>query len=268
MGLSGAAELYGNTMARHLASVRLTGNCGGELLRGDRAFKHVFPQGTFITPVMQTYLYEAQKTFQSLETANAVTFALFYQFPSQGYGRMAIERSQVVLRTPFMDNDLVELIYQAPSQLLMGEKLSFALISRYKPELLKIPTDRGLLYNDFLFRNLARRFHREVLFKAEYWSTHGMPKWLAIISGYGLRNSLEKNFAGRHKFQHFSKWTRQPLGDYVTDVLLQGASNLPEFFDRHEMVVMLHEHVTGRRNYINELDKLLTITLATQTLFK
>ncbi len=268
IGMSGAAELYGNALARELAPVRLTGNWGGELLRGDRAFKYNIPQGNFVAPGLQPHLLTSQTLFQELEQANALTFTLFHQLPCQGYGRMATERSQVILRTPFLDNDLAKLIYQAPPQLLAGERLSFALISHYNPALLKIPTDRGLLYNDWYLRNIARRFYREALFKAEYWSAHGMPNWLAIVSDYGLRGFLEKNFIGRHKFQHFSKWTREALGDYVNEMLGQNASDLPEFFDRSEVNKMVQLHLSGKRNYVNEIDKLLTITLAAQTLLK
>ena len=95
-----------------------------------------------------------------------------------------------------------------------------------------------------------------------------MPTWLPTISGSGSRNFLENSFIGRHKFQHFSKWIREPLGGYVTDVLRQGASNLAELFDWREVETMVHEHVAGRRNYTNELDQLLTISLASHTLFK
>ena len=48
MGLSGAAELYLNGQARKVAPVRVTGNYGGELLRGFRAFKGTVPKGNFL----------------------------------------------------------------------------------------------------------------------------------------------------------------------------------------------------------------------------
>ena len=268
IGLSGAAELYANAMVRGFAQVRLTGNCGGELLRGDRAFKCAVPQGEFVTPGLEPYLHEARTTFQRLQADDPLTFALFHQAPSQGYGRLVIERSQVVLRTPFMDNDLVRLVYQAPRHLLKGEALSVAIISRHNPDMLKIPTDRGWLYGDSLLRRLARRGYQEATFKAEYWSSHGMPGWLAAISGERVRRSLEKRFVGRHKFQHFSIWTREPLGGYLEDVILQGVREFSEFFDYGKVEIMLREHMGGRGNYINELDRLLTLILARQTLFK
>jgi asparagine synthase (glutamine-hydrolysing) len=268
IGLSGAAELYANSMAKAIAPVRLTGNYGGEVLRGERAFKHEIPQGTFVSAELQLYLREAQATFEEHESTDGVTFALFHQAPSQGYGRLAVERSQVLVRTSFMDNDLVKLVYQAPSHLLRGQRLSVAIILRYNPDLLSIPTDRGLDCAGSPLRTLAKRFHREALFKAEYWSNKGLPTWLAAISRLGLLGVLDKSFLGRHKFQHLRLWTQERLGGYITDVLIEGSKDLGQFFDLRQVENMVQEHVAGRRNYVNEIDKLLTITLAQCTLLR
>lgn len=268
MGLSGAAELYLNSLARNLAAVRLTGNYGGELLRGVRAFKHEFPGGGFVSPELHPFLSEARKTLHELEATDPVTFALFHQAPSQGYGRLAIERSQVILRTPFTDNDLVKLVYQAPPRLLKGRELSVAIISRYNPSLLKIPTDRGLLGVGSRLRGMVRQLHREALSKAEYFTSHGMPNWLAAISQFGLSGILDRNFLGRHKFQHFRLWTQKRFAGYITDVLLQRGEDLAEFFNRRRIENMVHEHVAGRQNYTEEIDKIMTLTLGYRTLLK
>lgn len=268
LGLSGAAELYLNSLARSLAPVRLTGNYGGELLRGHRAFKYEIPRGRFANPDLQPYIREAQGTFQELGTTNPVTFALFHQAPSQGYGRLAIERSQVILRTPFMNNDLVKLVYQAPSNLLKGEQLSFAIISRYNPNLLAIPTDRGLLCNGSQLKSLTRQLYRKGLIKAEYWSSHGMPNWLTAISRYGLGRFIEKRFIGRDKFQHFRLWTQKYFAAYIADVLVAGSREMGEFFNLRQMESMVHEHVAGKKNYIDEIDKIMTLILMSRTLFK
>ena len=266
LGMSGAAELYLNSLARNIAPVRVTGNYGGELLRGHRAFKHRFPRGDFIRPELQPFLHEAQKTFQELENTDSVTFALFCQASSQGYGRLAIERSQVTLRTPFMDNDLVRLVYQASPHLLKSEELSLSVISRYRPDLLRISTDRGLMSDSSSLSDLFRQLHRKALIKGEYWSSHGMPNWLATNSRYGLGRFLENSFLGRDKFQHFHRWTEKRFAGYIADVLLQGGRDLREFFNFRQVERMLHEHVVGRKNYLDEIDKLLTLALAHRNL--
>jgi hypothetical protein len=167
-----------------------------------------------------------------------------------------------------MDNDLVKLVYKAPPQLLKGEELSMAIICRYKPEIMKIPTDRGLFCNDPRLKSLIRQLYRKSLIKAEYWSSDGMPNWLATISHLGLSGILEKSFLGRDKFQHFRLWTQKYFADYIADVLIAGSREMGEFFNLRQVESMVHEHVAGKKNYIDEIDKIMTLILTCRILFK
>lgn len=259
IGMSGAAELYLNSQARKITPVRLTGNYGGELLRGTRSFKCQMPKGTFILPEYQRYLKNAQIKFHNMESADAITYALFRQAPSQGYGRLSVERSQVIMRTPFMDNELVKLSYQASPILLKNNSASLEIISRHRPDLLKIPTDRGLLPSDSYFRHFVRKLYYETIIKSEYFSSHGMPDWLASRSQHSPARLLEKLFLGRNKFQHFYTWSRTFLANYIIDVLSQGIDNLGNFFDTKQVNNIIQEHKSGRKNYIDEIDILLLI---------
>lgn len=268
LGMSGAAELYVNSLARHLSPVRLTGNYGGELLRGDRAFKHKFPKGRFISSELQPFLHEAQMTFRELEDTDPVTFALFRQAPSQGYGRLAVERSQVVLRSPFMDNDLVKMVYQAPPQLLKGDDFCVIIVSRFNPDLLKIPTDQGFLGAGSQLGGLKRRIYRRILIKAEYLVSHGMPNWMAAITRFGIRNIIETTVLGSDKFQHFHTWSHKYLGEYIRDVISSDRIDIGGLFIKRQIENMIRDHVSGKSNFINEIDKILTLFLASQTFFK
>jgi asparagine synthase (glutamine-hydrolysing) len=268
LGMSGAAELYVNSLARSLAPVRLTGNYGGELLRGDRAFRIGFPRGGYISSELQPFLCEAQTTFQALENTDPVSFALFHQAPSQGYGRLTVERSQVVLRTPFMDNSLVKLAYQAPPHLLKGDALSVAIVSKFNPSLLRIPTDRGLLGVGTQLRGMIRQLRRGALIKAEYFASHGMPNWLAAISRLDASGLLERSFLGHDKFQHFRLWSQKYFAGYIRDILLQGGRDLKDILNRRQIEKMFRDHATGKTNYINELDKIVTLTLGSRALLE
>jgi asparagine synthase (glutamine-hydrolysing) len=267
LGMLGASELYLNSMARNFGYIRLTGNYGGELLRGDRAFKYVYPKGGFISPILAPFLRKAQFAFKRLENADKVTFAAFHQAPSQGYGTRSIERSLVVLRSPFLDNDLIKLFYQAPSRVLFNEKTSLAIVAKYKPSLMKIPTDRGILYDNNSLEKALRKFIQEILIKGEYWASHGMPDWLSLISGYGLQGLLEKIFFGRDKFQHYRLWSRKNFSDYIIGELLDGIQDFNDFFERNRTNELVREHMAGKRNYLGEIDKILTLILAKRTLF-
>jgi asparagine synthase (glutamine-hydrolysing) len=266
LGLSGAAELYVNSLARTIAPIRLTGNYGSELLRGVRAFKASMPQAMCLTADFHEYLKQAQQTFKQLEMVDPLSFVMFNLAPHQGYGRLSIERSQVIMRTPFMDNDIVKLIYRRPANYIDGIALSSSLIKKYRSELLEIPTDRGDLGTNNQFENYLLRMKRRALFKGEYWMSHGMPRWVAATMKMMPWLTLEEKMLGRHKFQHFRSWLRKELAVYVRD-MLQTSKYLPAFFEKKRLDSMLNEHLEGKNNYLDEIDKTLSIILSVKLFF-
>jgi asparagine synthase (glutamine-hydrolysing) len=261
LGLSGAGELYLNSLARGVAPIRITGNYGGELLRGVRAFKSSVPQGEFLLPEVAGRVGEAVRDFRRMSELRPLTFTLLRQAPA-GYGRYAIERSQVTVRSPFLDDHLVEVLYRAPNSLVKSPEPSISLIERYRPDLLAIPTDRGLLGRGGRPSEVARRFVREALFKAEYWTGHGAPHTVAALTHHRPGLWVEQWFRGRHKFAHPRAWFRGALGEYAREALLgDGGTGLGAHFDMARVRQRLDEHMAGKRNYLTELDQLLTIAL-------
>jgi asparagine synthase (glutamine-hydrolysing) len=265
LGLPGAAELYVNFLAREIAPVRLTGNYGSELLRGVRAFKSALPGPGLFKREFDPHLHEAVETFRTLASMDPVSFALFQQAPHFGYGRSGIEDSQVLVRTPFMDNDLVRLVYRRPAAYENGTELSVSIIERYRPDLAAIPTDRGDLGRGGPPARLIRRACRETLFKGEYWASNGWPDVMAVLSCLKPWRSMEEALLGRHKFQHFAVWLRERQAEYVREILLSRPA-MPECFERRTTEEMVRSHLDGRGNYLNEVDMALTITLIAKLL--
>jgi asparagine synthase (glutamine-hydrolysing) len=264
LGLSGAAELYVNRQARAMAPARMTGNWGGELMRGVRAFKYVMPKGGFISAELAKQMSESAAAF-STTSANPLSATLFHQMPFQGYGRYAIERSQTVMRSPFLADDVVKWLYRAPVDVRESSAGAAAVIGR-RPDLLAIPTDLGLLGTGPSF---MRRASRRALIKAEYWTSHGAPDWLARISARLPGSLVESRFLGVDKFQHFRFWMRRDLAGFVRDTLTQNGADgdLGSLFDMPRVRQMVNEHIDGRANYTDEIDKLLTVALVQKTLF-
>jgi len=266
MGFSGAAELYLNQRARAIAPFRVTGNYGGELLRGVRAFKSSIPKGEFYSPELGLSIVKAPETFHHLCQMNPASFTLFVQVPS-GYGRYAIERSQLQILSPFLDYELVTLIYRMRAGGSLPD-ISIPIINKCRPVLLTIPTDRGILGTGNRARRAARHAYHAVMAKAEYWTGHGMPDWLAHISRAGMDRSFEKMFIGRNKFQHFRTWSRKDFSNYIREVLLQRGAELGGLFIKSRIDQMVHDHLSGRRNYLEEIDKIMTLTFAYRNILK
>lgn len=268
LGFSGAAELYLNSLARTIAPLRITGNYGGELLRGIRAFKSSVPKGEFLRPELVASVKEATRVFSQMRTMHPTSFTLFFQAPA-GYGRYAIERSQVSLMSPFLQKNIVELIYRRPLKYRSGTDPSLAVLKACAQALLSIPTDRGLLGADSVITRTARRYFREAIFKLEYWTGQGMPDSVSWASNFSKGFAVKRLFTGRHKFQHFPIWTRNQLSNFIRTVLEKDRNtNLGRYIDFKYVKDMSNEHQAGKKNFTNEIDKLVTLVLVDELLLR
>jgi asparagine synthase (glutamine-hydrolysing) len=268
MGLAGAAELYLNHLAAGIAPVRLTGNYGDEVLRSFQAFKPLLPRGGFVHRDVVPFLEKAVGDVQGIQATDPLTFVLSHQIPYQDVGRRTIERSEVALRTPFLDNELVDLIFQTPRNILDNDGLSIALIEKGGGGLLEIPSDRGHLKKKSKIQTWGRRLYCEALFKGEYWSSHGMPDWISSLGRGRLKTIMEKTFLGHFKFHHFLLWSRGRLQGPIREVIDQGTKELKEIVNKEPVEKILADHFAGKRNYLREIDQLLTLSVIQQRLLK
>jgi asparagine synthase (glutamine-hydrolysing) len=259
--VSHAADLYVNERAREIAPVRMTGNYGGEVLRGIRAFGPVQPPPGVFAPDVMPFLREAAETFHSLLSGHALSFALFRQGPWHHYGLLALEQTQLSLRTPYLDNDLLGLLFRAPKGALAGDKLCFRLIADGEKTLSSIPTDGGLGGRHGGLAAAVRHGLSQFMRKAEYAYDYGMPQWLARIDHTVSPLRLERLFLGHHKFCHYRVWYRGPLARYVREMLLDRSALSRPYVDRTGVEQVVRGHLGGTRNYTTEIHKLLTLEL-------
>jgi asparagine synthase (glutamine-hydrolysing) len=259
--MSRAPDLYLNERAREIAPVRMTGNYGGEVLRRVRTFKPVEPLPGLFRPEILSYVNQAGETYARLIQVHPVSFAVFKQSPWNHYGILALEQTQLSLRSPFLDNDLVRTVFRAPESALSSNEVSLRLIADGNKELLRISTDRGLAGGRGRFSGAASRGFLEFLFKAEYAYDVGMPQWVARIDHVfsGLR--LERLFLGRHKVFHFRIWYRDVLAGYVQEMLLDPRSLGRPYIGRKRLEEVVRSHLKGDRNYTTEIHKVLTLEL-------
>ncbi|MGO9138319.1 MAG: hypothetical protein ACLQBC_11700 [Syntrophales bacterium] len=256
----GSYELYLNKYARDIAPIRMTGNFGSEVLRSVRAFKAVPPCNGLLDPQFNIYIREAVETFSEISKGHRLSFTLFKQGPWSYYGRLAVEQSQLTMRTPYLDNDLVGLVYQAPEEATSTVELQLRLIGDCNPALSWIPTDRGFGGRYRSVSIFSRRYY-EFLFKAEYYYNHGMPHWLANLDSALSPLHLEKLFLGRNKFHHFRIWFRRELARYVRDILSDKLTASRPYLNKNFLEKIVSGHMRGDHSYTNEINMVLTAEL-------
>ena len=268
IGVSGSPEVYVNKLARDIAPIRITGNYGSELMRGIINLKASLPNTCLFNTDFLKYINDSMKTFNDLKGENHLTFLLFKEAPWFYYNRLAIEQSYLTIRTPYMDKDLVKLMYQAPQDVKNRSERSVRLIMDGNPALGNIITDRGLLGNmKYPLSNMAESYYI-FLTNAEYAYNYGMPQWLAKFDYVFKFMHFEKLFLGRHKFYHFRLWYRDELADYVKAILLDERTLRRPYLNRKFVEEIVEGHTKGYRNYTNEITTLLTIELIQRLLIE
>src|SRR6516165_7508418 len=111
----------------------MTGNYGSEILRGSIAFKAGHSRWSMLEPNFQPWLRTAAETYAFERQSHPTSFIAFKQVPWHHYARLAVEQSQLTVRSPYLDNDVVALMYRAPAELLSSKEASLRLIHERNP---------------------------------------------------------------------------------------------------------------------------------------
>jgi asparagine synthase (glutamine-hydrolysing) len=196
-----------------------------------------------------------------------VTFAAFREIPSSLVGTLLAARSQISFRTPYLDNELVALAYRAPLGYRRSPLPALRLIENVHAKLGRIPTDRGHIGTR---RGPAWRFRRalaELTFKLDYLHKEGLP---SALSGFEpLLNLLSATgVLGKHKFLAYRSWFRRELSSSVQDVLTDRATRELPFINPLFLEQMVRDHKDGRKNYVNEINAVLSLESINRVLLR
>ena len=258
VGVSHSPDLYVNERARQIAPVRMTGNYGGEVLRRVRAFKASLPLPGLFPVDLQPLFEQANATYCQAVRTHPLSFAVFRQAPWHHHGLLSLEQTQLALRSPFLDNDLVKLAFRAPDSACSDSDVSLRLIADGNPALSFIRTDSGLTGHNGLLSAWTHAYF-EFTYKAEYAYDYGMPQWLAKIDHALSPLHLERLFLGRQKFYHFRVWYRDQLADYVRDILLASKALSRPYLNKQTVQALVAGHLSGNQNFTSQIHSLLTL---------
>lgn len=262
--VSSSPVLYTNELVASIAPTRMTGNYGGEVLRGSRMFKPQERLTGLFCPDLMPQISRTRNTYAPLTRLHPVTFAVSHQVPWYHHGQYALEGTQLSVRSPFLDNDLVRTAYRAPRAAFADSELCLRLIADGDPRMRRIRTDRGSGKNGVL--GAVERAVHEFTFKAEYAYNHGMPQWLARVDHVLSPLGPERLFLGRHKYSHFRLWYRDHLSKYVQEMLLDPRTLDRWYINKNTIQQIVTKHVGGEGNYTFEIHKVLSLELLNRSL--
>lgn len=257
--LSRSPDLYVQEKVRLVAPIRMVGTYGSEILMQAIMFKAQSPAPGLFEPLRQQ-ISEGVDTYNASRNVHPVSFVAFRQSPWHHYGVLGLEQTQVAIRSPFLDNEVVKTAYRAPGPdtVAANEKARARLIREGNPALAKLRTDRG----SGGLNSTLTHWYLEFFFKAEYAYDMGMPQWMARIDHMFAPLHLERIWLGRHKPFHFRVWYRDQLREYVRQVLLDDRALARPYVSRAGVERVVNGHLRGDENHTDEIHRLLSLELA------
>jgi asparagine synthase (glutamine-hydrolysing) len=268
MDVSGAVEVYVNRLARGISPIRLTGNYGSEIVRGNVAFRPRSVVTRTLEPQMEAMVAGAQETYLAERTGSDLAFIAFKQVPWHHHARLAVEQSVLTVRSPYLDNRLVALMFRASPAMRANRDLSLRIVHEGNAALGALPTDRGYAHNASGALVRVKSALREFSARTEYAYDYGMPHWLAAIDRTLSPLRLERAVLGRHKFYHFRTWYQRELAPFVRDALLSPGARAASWYRPGALRAMVVAHTQGRENHTLALHRALTLELIQRRLIE
>lgn len=274
-GTDKADVLYFNSIAREIAPIRMTGKYGSQVLKGIFGFKPRPPSSEIINPDFKPYLKMAEETAEEFSKIHPLTFLLRGAIPWWWNSFVALETSQIEIRSPFLDNDFIKVLYRAPD--LPGDfgiKFELNIIADCKPELMNIPTTgtyggKGISPISELRRlwilnlmMLDKIYNHEDL---PYNLTHTFAK---IDKRLITPLHLDHIISGHAEFRRYRKWYRDELSGYIKDMLLNEKTLSRPYWNQEGLTKVVDDHIKGKGNYLREIRKALQIELLHRVLIE
>jgi asparagine synthase (glutamine-hydrolysing) len=151
-------------------------------------------------------------------------------------------RSQVVVRTPFCDKDLVEFMLTVPPFLRFDRPLMVQALATTSHDLAKVPYEGTGLPLVACARDLRIRIDRQV-------------RWR--LRSAGLKSVSAPS---RRPYANYHDWMRTDLRGWVQDTLLSRRALGRGYFKPDYIRTLVAEHMAGA-NHANKLGVLLTLEL-------
>jgi asparagine synthase (glutamine-hydrolysing) len=267
--------LYLEQQVRNLVPVKLMGGFGSQVLgRVKPALRARPPAAALIHPDFRAQLSAVSESMGDYSSGHPLSCMLRREIPWYWSKFTVPQMSQVAVRSPFLDNDLVQMLYRAPREGYDGTAFELHAVEGSNRSLLAVRTNRGMGGNappgvDAVVRNIIRL--RRLADRTLNWEVlpHTMHHLVSRVDRWVLSPlHLDRLFLGYECYQHYNLWFRQALARYVRDTLLDPATLQRPYWEPAGLRRIVEDHIRGRGRYLREIRKALTIELIHRTLIE
>lgn len=270
-------HLYLNRCIRDMAGIKITGKYGSQVIKHISAFHRPTGYGSdegLTSPDFRGHLAAAKEIFREHDKGHPLSQMLFKEIPWWWGGILSIEFTQLTGRSPYLDNEFVDLLYRSPFPAINPVAFQLGLVKKLRPDLYGIMTDSGYGgAGSMLARNVRRQFYRLLKLIEKAYDRDKLPYTMhhSLASlDYHLLSPLRLNslFLGVADYRHYRIWTRDDLADYIKGILLAERTLSRPFWNRRYLERAVGDHIRGRKNRLAEIQKVLSIELVHRTLIE
>lgn len=266
-----ADEVYMNKISREIAPVKMTGKFGSQVLRGLAGLRDRLTDSRLINNEFIKYISFAKETFSKIKMGHPLSFFLFNEIPWFWSGFTVSELSQLMVRSPYLDNDFIHVLYQAPPDFLESYEFHIALMKRANPKYLEIMTDKGMGREYGTVRNMLAKQYYHIIGMADKIYTwdripYSLTHWVARFDHLLKPLHVDALVKGHAYFRHYRTWFRDELSQYLKDLVLDNKTLQRPYWDVKFVEKMIQDHISGKGNYTREINKVMTVELIHRTL--
>lgn len=258
-GIFGSHEVYFNRLVRELAPIRLTGKYGSEIVQ--QVF--ILLRRPIDLNILSNEFLALRSDTPSYGDLRSIIQGLRWLWPA---GLSAAERSQLVVRTPYSDRDLVEFLIKAPPGILAGPKLHKLLITKNDPTLASVPCDKGgYIKTDCFFLNaklsLISSIFKFLATLDRAYLHPDVPHIFTRLDPFMGWTRLERTFLGYCNLVSYRRWIKNELRDFTEAMLLDKLTLSRPYFNPNFIKKMVSDHFSNRANYTREIEKLISFEI-------
>jgi len=277
-GLADATNVdavYLHNCSRTIAPVNVMGTFGSQVLgRVRRALRCRTPNPDLVAATFKAQFDSVSELLAPFQREHNLSYILKREIPWY-WSRFSVPKmSQLTIRSPFLDNDLVDVLYRAPREGFDGSQFELAAISKHHRALLDIFTNKGQCGNlPPLISKVVGRLHkaRALMEKTLSWDVLPYSLHHAVTRADSLVLAplqLNKLVLGFEFFRHYNLWFRRELASYLVETLLDERTLSRPYWNADFVKRMVADHIDGRRRYLSEIRKVLTIELIHRVLIE
>lgn len=244
LDICSAPKLYLSRKLREISQLCMTDYIGDVVLQRNKASLVIAPDKKLFNPDISEYILDADNYISKINKVYGLS--IFDYAPWFGFRHFVLEQSQFTVRTPFMDNELICLLHQAPPDVIQNNYISLRMIDECNPELSRVLRGKGAkrIRNYLLLKRADLNYER--LFSVECSRNSSLVKLLILID-------QSNNF--------FRNWFGSELSNIVREIILDTQTLTRPYFNKRFIELMVDAHIKGTGIYTKEISTIITIEL-------